>query len=363
MKNITYLQILALLAILFSACQKEIEFDKKLIQPKLVINSFIEADSLIDVKVSASKTIPGLESSFKWLNDATVKLFVNDVETEVLQGYPIEIEDREDNYWYYSNDTRPTYGYHTVNTRAENGKTYRIEVTHKDYEAAFAETSLPESPNLLSYKSEEITQNLYGADQRAVQISMRFKDKANEQNYYRINIKAFTGTWYPNFREKDDTTGIIQLRTYYYGNITSDDKLLNPEQEDANDFLFGSPGNTYNLFTDEFIDGKEYELTFSIMPNNNTVWYNGELMVFGDKPGEFYHLTIQLQTLTRDAYLYMRSSYAQMWYGDDFFSEPVQAYSNIENGVGIFSGFSATTFEIKKGEYPVDGVEYTEDMY
>ncbi|MBN2807289.1 MAG: DUF4249 domain-containing protein [Prolixibacteraceae bacterium] len=363
MKKNSYILLIATVTLLFSACQKEVEFDKKLIRPKLVINSFIETDSLIDVKVSASKTIPGLETSYKWLNDATVKLFVNDVEKEILQGYPIEIEDSEDHYWYYNNDTRPTYGYRTLNTRAENGKSYRIEVSHKDYDAAYAETSLPENPNLLSYESEEITQNYYGYDQRAVQISIRFKDKANEKNYYRINIKAFTGTWYPNFSEKDDTTGVIQLRTNYYGNVTSDDKLLNPDQEDANDFLFGSPNNSYNLFTDELIDGKEHELTFSISPNNNSVWYNGELMVFGEKPGEFYHLTIQLQALTRDAYLYMRSSYAQMWYGDDFFSEPVQAYSNIENGVGIFSGFSATSFEIKKGEYPVDGVVYSEDYY
>lgn len=361
-KNINLL-LLAVLILMSGACQKEIEFDKKLIQPKLVINSFIEADSLIDVKVSASKTIPGLESTFKWLNNATVKLFVNDVETETLQGYPIEIEKIEEDYWYYSNDTRPTYGYRSVNTRAENGKNYRIEVVHNDYETAYSETTLPAKPQLVSYKYEDVTQTYYGYDQRAVQISIRFKDNAGEKNYYRLNIKAFTGTWLPDYREKDDTTGVIQLSTRYLGNVASEDKLLNPDQEDANDFLFGSPNNTYNLFTDEFIDGKEYELTFSITPNNNTVWYNGELMVYGEKPGEFYQLSIQLQALTREAYLYMRSSYAQMWYGDDFFSEPVQAFSNIENGAGIFSGYSATAFEIKKGEYPVEGVIYENSNY
>jgi hypothetical protein len=363
MKKNSYILLIAIITLLLSACQKEIEFDEKLIQPRLVINSFIAADSLIDVKVSASKSIPGLEKTFPWPDDATVKLFVDGIETETLEVYYIEAEETPNDIWFYYDNTKPTCGYRSVSTKAETGRNYRLEVTHDDYDMASAETFLPHKPEIINIKTEDITENYYGQDLRGIQVTLRFKDVPNEKNYYRLNISTFTGNWFPNFDTKDDTTGVIQLSHNNIGNVSSSDKLLNQNEEDANDFLFGSPGNAYNLFTDDLIDGKEYELTFSIYPNNNTIWYNGELMVFGEKPGEFYQITIQLQTITKDAYLYMRSSYAQRWYGNDFFSEPVQVYSNIENGVGIFAGFNPSMFEISKGEYPVEGIEYREDYY
>lgn len=350
---------------LLIACQKEIEFDKKLIQPKLVVNSFIEADSFIVVHVATSKTIPGLEKPFEWPDDATIKLYVDNTETETLSSFPIEYPETEENdYWYINSDiSRPTVGYRTVNTKAETGKIYRLEISHPDYETASTETFLPEKPQLISYSSEPIVESMYGYEQRYLAFKVKFKDTASEKNYYRLSVHAFIGRWSPNYSSEKDTTGIIQLSEGYITYINSTDKILNPDEEDANDFLFGSPSNNYNLFTDEFIDGKEYEINFSIQLNNGNYYQNGELVVPEQHQGEFYRYTISLQAITYDAYLYMRSSYAQRWYGDDFFSEPVQAYSNVENGVGIFAGYSSSGFVVADGEYPLDGIEYEESNY
>ena len=84
-----YFIIIIVLVTLITACEKEIKFDKKLVQPKLVVNSFITADSIIDVKVSASKPIPGEQYDFIWPNNATIKLYVDGVETETLTTYKI----------------------------------------------------------------------------------------------------------------------------------------------------------------------------------------------------------------------------------------------------------------------------------
>lgn len=42
----------------------------------------------------------------------------------------------------------------------------------------------------------------------------------------------------------------------------------------------------------------------------------------------------------------------------DFLSEPVLVYSNVKNGLGIFSAFNSTKRSIKFGEYPKEGVYY-----
>lgn len=357
-KQNIYLIILSFSLILF-ACQKEIAFNKKLIQPKLVINGFIEADSIIDVKVATSKTIPGVEKPFTWLDDATVKLYVDGVETETLTVYPIEYpETNQLDDYYNGNDSRPTVGYHTINTKAEAGKNYRIEVSHPDYETATAETYIPNKVEILSYASDETTEDDNGFYNSFQNFTIKIKDPEREKNYYRLTIRLFSGTQMQGGKDFTDTTDYISVSNQEVSYIESDDRVLNPDKEDANDFLFGSPYNTYNLFTDELIDGKEYNLQFRVGKSNYIEYSDNGFEIRPPNEGEFTWYIISLQSLTYDAFLYMKSSHAQNWYGNDFFSEPVQAFSNIENGVGIFAGYNASGIEVKNGEYPVDGVKY-----
>ncbi|MFA9392636.1 MAG: DUF4249 domain-containing protein [Prolixibacteraceae bacterium] len=353
----TYYIIPILFILVFTACEKVIEFDKKLIQPKLVINSFITADSIIDVKLASSKTIPGVEHAFVWPDDAIVKLFVDGVETETLSTYTIEYPESDQfDYWGYTSDSRPTVGYHSSTTRAIAGKTYRLEVSHPNYESVSTETFIPQKVEIIAYSNEETTENQNGYDYTYQTFHIKFKDTEGENNYYQLAIHSISGSWSPNYKDETDSSGVIYVSEYNVSNVSSDDRLLNPDQEDANDFLFGSPSNRYNLFTDEFIDGKEYDLSFSV--DKNYYYYDDGSQTDSEKIGEFNRYTITLKSITREAYLYLRSSYAQQWYGDDFFSEPVQAFSNVENGAGIFAGFNSAAFSVQQGEYPVDGVKY-----
>lgn len=362
--------IILCLSIFLLSCEKEIDFNEKLLAPKLVVNGFITADSLIDVKISTSKAIPGVEKDYEWPDDATVKLFVDGLETETLSTYPIEYEDTEDdNFWYGTIKSRPSVGYHTTKTVAEAGKTYRLEISHPDYETLSTETYIPEKAKVIGFDSEVVTENSEGYEYSYRTFKIKFSDPGESKNYYRLSIRQFTGVWSPDYDKMEDTIGVIYLNERDINWISSDDRLLNPDEEDANDFLFGSPSNVYNLFTDDLINGKEYELTFST--DVGYFYYdmgygpNGkdDPIIYEKHKGEFSWYIISLQSLTREAYLYMRSSYAQHWYGDDFFSEPVQAYSNVENGVGVFAGYNSVTNVLKDGEYPVEDVEYKKSPY
>lgn len=357
--NQIYLSILFIVSLGFASCEKEIEFDKDMIAPKLVINSFIQTDSLIDLTIATSKAIPGVKKEFVWIDNATVQLFVDNVEIEELIAYDIEYPETEDDSYDYWNDTpKPTKGYKSVNTKVEVGKTYKIVVDHPDYEQAISETTIPYPVTTSDVTQEEGLIELWDNEQvEGAIIKFKFKDPADETNYYRLMVSYERGIWRTNYWDEKDTTGYIQIENNELNGIIDDDQVLNPNKDNADDLLFGSPYNRYNLFTDEFIEGKEHEIRIEFALQD--YWYmNGEIEIPERHEAEFYKLTIDLQSLSREAYFYMKSSHAQSWYDGDFLSEPVQAYSNIDNGVGVFAGFSTHTFTVSDGQYPMDGIEY-----
>lgn len=346
---------IVIFSVLISSCLKEIDFNYNLIGPELVINGFPAKDSIIDVNIAVSKPIPGIEQAFEWLDDATVVLYVNGQETETLVPYDINDQQTGNGYYYSSYNTLPTTGYRST-TKAIAGNIYKLVVTHPNYKTATCETTIPDPVNIISLDTATvITSYEYWTD-RVLNFKLKFNDRAGEKNYYRLTVKYTRGLWQPNYDVKEDTTGVIMLETNNH--INSDDPLLNPD-EDANDFLIEPPQNNYNLFTDDLIEGKDYEMSFNLNYNFNYYIENER-----ETPvGEFYRITIGLCTLTREAYLYMRSSEAQSWYDGDIFSEPTQVFSNVENGTGILGGYSIMQKSIGKGEYPIDGIEYVNNSY
>ena len=52
-------------------------------------------------------------------------------------------------------------------------------------------------------------------------------------------------------------------------------------------------------------------------------------------------VTIILRTITREQFEYLRTQELQRYHADNPFSEAVPVCSNVENGLGIFAGYSA----------------------
>ncbi len=359
MKKILQYIIILLISLVLLSCEKVLEFDSDDLEPKIVLSSFVQADSLIEVSVSLTKSIPGTEKPFVWINNAQVVLFVDGVETEKLKPYKIE-KNEDDYYWYDEYNNAADSIYRTVTTRASEGKTYRIEVTHPTYGKASGETTIPRAINITSLISQTNTStNDYGGKSIEYIVKTKFNDKQNEENYYRLSFKRTYGT----IQDKSNYIAQpIQTDTIYVytrensGTINSSDPILT-NNNDPNDILFSSPNNNYNIFTDELIEGKEYEIAFTAMTDyfyENT----DQRQNLVEKPGEFLSVEVKLSTITREAYLYLKSMYAQQWYNDQFFAEPVPVFSNIENGVGIVAGYTSSTMTLTEGNYPLDSITY-----
>jgi len=341
--------------ILFTACKKEIQFNADLISSKMVVNSFIEPDSIINVIIAGSKPIPGVVSNFHWIGNATVKLFVDGEEKETLGTYTT-IQNNNNSYNpSYNVDT--ITGYRSV-LKAEIGKTYQLVITHPDYETVTCETNIPKPVEIISIDTSSSVDegNYYNPYYRNLKVALKFKDPANEINYYRLVACAKQGRYSVEYNRTNNVDTVIVVSNSYF---SLNDPIINPNEEDANDFLFDSPGNRYNVFTDELIDGKEYTVNFDITTVNPSPTDTTSL----EGKGQFYNLTFILQTLTRESYLFLKSSYEHQYYDGDPFAEPVQVFTNVENGIGIFAGCSSKGKTYTRGTYPIDGIEYRYSDY
>nr|HPR62055.1 hypothetical protein [Prolixibacteraceae bacterium] len=116
MKTIFHSLILFSFILIFAACEKEIKFNNKLIAPKLVINSFVSADSLFEATIALSKAVPGVEKPFEWIDNATVNLYANGEKVEELKAIEINYAEDDDNYYWDDNsNTRPKTKYLSIN--------------------------------------------------------------------------------------------------------------------------------------------------------------------------------------------------------------------------------------------------------
>jgi hypothetical protein len=75
------------------------------------------------------------------------------------------------------------------------------------------------------------------------------------------------------------------------------------------------------------------------------------------REGEFLQYVFELQSITEEGYNYLKAIDLQSQSGG-IMTEPVLPYTNINNGVGIFTGYSAFKKVITIGEFPEDEFVY-----
>lgn len=341
MKQISLLTATILFIVLGISCTKEIEFNDQLLDPVLVVNSICTLNDTLMVDVSATKTIPGFESEFRFIPDATVKLYVDGVETGQMLF---------DSTLIGQNNSARYLG----NTIVTTGKKYRVEVSHKDFnKVATAEMQMSNLVPILGFETEDVVKKGSNAeDSKLTKVTVRFSDPADEKNYYRLGVTVRIGKDQSYVNEAGDSVIMVQVMdNISYGEIESDDPVL-ATNSNADDIFSESSSFGYALFTDELFNGKTYDLDFYL-----SSWISEQLRSLNTLNREFYSINIELQSLTKETYYYIKSSSSSS-IGDGLFTEPVQVFNNIENGLGIFGGCSSTVSHTEKGTYPIDGVQY-----
>lgn len=301
MKRLLFLLSISLAYI---SCEKVIPFDGDVNTPKLVINSVFESDSTFKVHVSSSRSVIDT-ASFKNIDDAIVT-----------------IKDGNENIIETLNHVEN--GFYKGQTFPQENQTYILEINHTNYANITASDSLPSPITINSVDTSTMVDPING---NRLQISMNFDDPENTQNYYLI--ETYSVNEYLVIKNSDTTE--YELDTTKQFMVLTDEVFQNG----------GSPWREQGLFNDLLFNGQNKTLELEI-PNDS--WSGSEDGY--DWSYKTLTLRLYLHNITLSYYYYRTSLELFQNASGNPFAQPVQVFSNVENGFGVFAGSQISFFDL-----------------
>lgn len=279
---IVFFTLSILLFFVFS-CSTEVEIEWKDESQKYVVNCLLNPDE--PVKLYAFTTTPILDDT-----------------TFFADGLDVEIYKNETIAWTGSGTENGEY---PIPVYVEAGAKFKIIVKDKNSVTISAEDTIP----LHIYISNATYLfPAYGeGGSKFGKVSLSFQDDAKVKNYYEIIILG-----------KDSSIN----QTF---NITS--RVITLDSEHDSNF----PGTIF--FTDELFNGQQLDL--NIFVNS----YDTPIIVLKNVSRNYYEYRKSLE-----AHFFNQNVDRENIY-ELFKGDPVELYSNVNNGLGIFAGY---TQDIKK---------------
>lgn len=265
-----------------SSCKKVIDIELPATDPKIVVNSFFTENSRI--KVHLSKSIGILENIIPECTDATVIMRENNIIIDTM---------------YYQS------GYYYSHILAETNNNYALEIIVPDMETVFCEDIIPE---------KTLLQNFVCTD------SVLIDEDGFIINELKLDFEDFLG---PSFYE-------VQLSAKYIidNNGTSIWFMKNSDPIITSTGLLDYNPKTL-IFTDKMFDGKHCSVK----------------IYFATRTYADYNLKITFRSVSESYYKYKERQFAYLFsLENDIFSgmsEPINLYSNITGGYGIFAGYTS----------------------
>lgn len=309
MARYLYTSILTLIifsALLFS-CEEPLDIaDLSPVESKLVVVSRFSEGKAIEVSVSKSRPI-GNSDPIEYLMDARVELYWKDAFLEKLQLVPA---DGVNEFPYYVS----TLNYPVA------GVEYTIKVIVDGYQSVMARSRIPPSVRITKFNIDRMTvEPVAGSNlqRNYFHATIDFDDPVENGNYYHLNISQQVNNF---ILEGSDT--LVGKKTLY---PVVFNQLNNKNSVTAN--LEGG------LLFEDKLNEEELKFTFYIDTDPNTQ--------------EFGKTYLELRTISDDYYLYFTSLSRSDGVNPDPLNPPVIIYQNVENGLGIFAGYSNATDSIQ----------------
>ncbi len=326
--------------LVFSSCEEEITFKGSELAQKLVVNCLVAADSTLIAQVKHSTAIRESRNESNNVNDAQVKLYENAQFIGLLTLDTAKVNTR--------NPSESVINYTLKGFNATAGNSYKLEVEAPKYEPVKTHTTIP-SPILIERIDTSFftVRESWGYDRNVINFAITFNDTPTEKNFYRIVIREKIGKIGTYGQNPDDSwyynINVWQSISY----VESNDLSINPSgSSDEELFSSGTP-NSSLVFNDDLFDGKKHTIT---------VFSPYEYPQYDKK--EFNEYSVELHSISKEYYLYAKSLSLFAYNDGDPFAEPVQVYSNIENGYGIFGAYSTAKQTILDGVYPDESATY-----
>ncbi len=305
-----------------SSCSTKVNLNIPEIEPLIVVNSLISDKSLIVVNLSY--TSPNSTVEEQKINNAEINLFVNDVFAEKLKFTET--------------------GKYISSFYPEVGKKYKIEINVQGFDIISAETEIPSKVSISEGYYKYNSTYVHQQSNYLSEAKVTFMDFPSENNYYLVTFyhKCFSGPeiWdeVSNTWIIEDTTEITYRRVFY---LRSNDPVI--ENENDLDYLGIDGSSIYFLvFSDELLT-EENTVEF-IIDATETLCCDNYVIIRSIN----YDLYKYYKSLIRQNY---NSGSMNMDLSNGFLSNnPNDLYTNVENGLGIFAGYSQTDFKLTEIE-------------
>jgi len=287
MKNLIFL---VFATALFCACEKEIKLKPEEVQPRIVVNGILSAGDTIHIQISESRDVlyagqlPLITNAQAWLYDENDNAIAHFTEDSI--GY---------------------YSVYSVLPQPNN--VYKLKVAASGFESISSSTIVPKVIDNFTVDTMRTGDKM--------NFTIHFNDHPDETNFYALTI-------FQNVYNCNDFSCSSSLNA---GMCTKELEVTNVQHN-----LNGDKCASVFLFSDENFNGSEF--TFSTEQDILTSY-------------DSINFTITLRSITEEYYKYKLTNEAYNEVQPDPFSQPVQVYSNIENGFGIFGGarvYSETSF-------------------
>ncbi|CAL1516404.1 DUF4249 domain-containing protein [Chitinophaga sp. MM2321] len=273
-----------LLVSVFSSCEKRVNFKLPYEGDKIVINSLIQPDSVIYVRVTRS--VPSIvydENGFTEIKDAAVTL-----EQDGVVMAPVQQQQIGGRRYFVSAE------------KAVLGKQYTIRAAVAGMPAVMGGDTLPSAPEV-----GEAT-----AQRGSNRVRFTLKDRPGAADYYRVRIFAYGPDQQP------DTLRFFRLDPSFNNNLVD---------------VITSFDKTSLIMHDERFNGKQVNFVLQTQdPIINTSY-----------------LMVEVSTLTKSACNYLETVAAQQDNGAGIAAEPVTVFTNVVNGYGIVAGIHTKRMVIK----------------
>ena len=308
------LLVLGLLSL--ASCTRDVVLVLPPVPPRLVLNASVSPDT--DVTAFLSKSWFVLDTvTDDGVGGSNIQVFINDR----LQGHMQLVP-----------DSRLTGRYILPGCRVKAGDRLRLEAEAGGFDPVGGETVIPDPVEVLSVDTVRFTRFGYGGyEYPSIRLYVRFRDKPDKRNYYRLIIEKQT-----EFQKGDS---VITCSSMYRSELNYTDWLgvvyEDPVFRSTNPVIEQLDGTTCRgTFTDDMFDGKDYTVRSSFWPVDSsfkgdsvttTVHYDIRLMAISE---EYYRYLVVIRNFSislGDAYL-------------DGLVEPTATYTNVEGGFGIVAG-------------------------
>jgi len=331
-------------------------------KPRIVMNGIISSDSLIEISLSKSFLYTDTLLDRSLLKNASITLFINGVERETMRMVRVDTVHGRDRLFGYTALT----GIYRSTIRPEIGDKIRIEASAGELQPVWAETTIPDLPQVLRvdtaifFTSIQIVDKGYGYSNntageplfRNMRIKMAVSDSPTSSNrYFRLQLRLMAEKIeeYPNLPDRylyiytdDDPIFEEGYRNSILEDLVSENSPFNDTQY-YNSALFSNKLFRDNGYTLDFsITDYYYIHTIYEEKEDENIW---GYPIFVPVKTEIFNPPIEVMftAISPELHPYFRE-------GDfnpdsdkeslKIISEPEITFSNVHNGIGVVGSVS-----------------------